>query len=207
LLRLTERCKQAAQSGRYCVADCSPSSRRRRQTTTLSATTVGRWRKDGDYDGGKTADHDGRPRPCRVVGRTSAKEQCWSLVSVRTTALDDGRLRRQLVVSDKTTMLDVVRLRRWSLVSERSTALDVGRRRSRLVVHSDQKPVDVLTFRCGRLNFTMASDSHVFRGTQAVHNVNHALIRQSVHASQANEEYQRNVAKKLTCCCLQHTTI
>jgi len=48
-----------------------------------------------------------------------------------------------LVISDMSTMFDVVRLRRWSLVSERSTALDVGRLRCRLVVHSDQKPVDV----------------------------------------------------------------
>ena len=52
----------------------------------------------------------------------------------------------------------------------------------------------------------MASDSHVFRGAQAVHNVDHSSFRQSVHASKANEKYKRNVAKKLTCCCLQHTT-
>jgi len=35
-------------------------------------------------------------------------------------------------------------------------------------------------------------------GAQAVHNVDHALFRQSMHASKANEQYQRNVAKKLT---------
>jgi len=94
LLRLTERCEQAVQSGRYCVADCSPSGRRRRQTTTLSATTVGRRQKDGDHDGEtRTTSADHALSAVRDLGRLRR----WSLVGVRTTALDDGRLRRRWV--------------------------------------------------------------------------------------------------------------
>jgi len=111
LLRLTERCKQAVQSGRYCVADCSLSGRRRRQTTTLSATTVGRRRKDGDHDGRrrrqtttlswasvgrrqKNGDHDGETRS------TSADH---ALSTVR----DVGRRRRRLVIHSDQEPVDV----------------------------------------------------------------------------------------------------